>query len=234
MKPVWSRVEYEALTATREVAIAKAMVEMFFELGPFTTFGTITVRPRHDGDAGPSAHAMAKIIKRVFTKRQFKGMKFGFFVEKNKFRGGTHCHFVTKDEPKDLRWTKVWEYMHERYGRFQTAGVNADITFGLAAYLAKYCSKELSDAHWGFVGWEEKEAENTVKTRLRPMWDRDPAPEMSRDELRALRREGMDWRFQREAKKRLRIHTKPESVRAKKWNDGNLVSVRLVQQRPAA
>lgn len=175
----------------KELALGWGMVEMFTQLGPFKTFGTITVAPKHD-NCKVAAAGMEKIVMRVFRKRRFKGMKFGYFIEANKTRPGTHAHFVTRDEPEGLRWTLVHKYMLERYGRFETQKVNGEKTFGLAAYLAKYCSKELADQHWGFHGWLPVIKEKRPK--LRGFKDKQPAPPMSREEKKKLRREAMEWK----------------------------------------
>lgn len=202
MSAVWDRIKFRDLTG-KDKELGEGLLTMFCEYGPFQTFGTITVEPRHDR-CGASAAQMEKIIHRLFRKRRFKGMKYNFFIEDNKLRIGTHGHFCTANEPKDLRWTKVWEYVHERYGRFQTTGVNGAKTFGLAAYLAKYCSKELSDSHWGFVGWGETEKEKRPK--LRPKWDKDPAPIQDPEDVQALRENAAAWKWQKDAGSKIRQH----------------------------
>lgn len=205
MKSIWERTKFEHLTE-KEKKLGHGMVEMFMQLGPFKTFGTISVAPKHDR-CKVAAAAMEKIVLRTFRKRRFGKMKFGYFIESNKNRPGTHAHFVTKDEPSDLRWAgagSVGEYMIERYGRFQTAKVNGEKTFGLAAYLAKYCSKELSDQHWGFHGWIDEVKEKAPK--LRAMWDVDPAPPMSRETKKSLRRDAMEWKRMKWAGRLIRQH----------------------------
>ena len=205
MKPVWDRVEFGALTG-RDKALGDGMLQMFCELGPFKTFGTITVEPRHDR-CSVAAPTMEKIVMKTFRKRRFKGMKFGYFIEANKQRPGTHAHFVTRDEPSGLRWAgenSVGEYMIERYGRFRTEKVNGQKTFGLAAYLAKYCSKELSDQHWGFHGWVTEPKEK--RTKLRAMWDKQEVKKMTSDEERKLKEMQRNWRWMKGEGNRIRQH----------------------------
>lgn len=205
MKPVWDRIEFRDLTG-RDRELGDGMLTMFCDLGPFKTFGTITVEPRHDR-CSVAAATMEKIVLKTFKARRFKGMKFGWFIEANKQRPGTHAHFVTRDEPPALRWSgpdSVGEFMIERYGRFRTEGVNGAKTFGLAAYLAKYCSKELADSHWGFKGWGETKSERRPK--LRPKWDKDPAPIQDPEDVQALRENAAAWKWQKDAGSKIRQH----------------------------
>lgn len=206
MKPVWERIHIHELKG-KDKELGQGMISMFADLGPFKTFGTITVAPKHDR-CSVAAAAMAKICLRVFRKRRFNGMKFGYFIEKNKTRMGTHAHFVTKDEPKDLRWAgenSVGEYMIERYGRFQTKKVDGTMTFGLAAYLAKYCSKELADQHWGFHGWHDEPKEKRPK--LRAMWDKQEVPNLTSTEIEEAKRIQKGWRWMKTAGREIRQHS---------------------------
>lgn len=205
MKPVWDRVDFSVLTG-RDKDLAHGMLEMFCDLGPFKTFGTITVEPRHDR-CSVAARTMEKIVLKMFKARRFKGVKFGWFIEANKTRPGTHAHFVTRDEPSALRWAgpdSVGEFMIERYGRFRTERVNGDKTFGLAAYLAKYCSKELADSHWGFKGWGEQKTER--RPRLRGMKDLDAAPIQDPEDVQTARAIQAAWRWQKGAGSKIRQH----------------------------
>ena len=206
MKPVWDRIEFDDLTG-RDKDLAHGMLQMFCDLGPFKTFGTITVAPRHDR-CTVAAATMEKIVLKTFKARRFKGMKFGWFIEANKQRPGTHAHFVTRDEPPALRWAgpdSVGEFMIERYGRFRTEKVNGHKTFGLAAYLAKYCSKELADSHWGFKGWGETKKERRPK--MRGMKDLDPAPIHAPEEIQKSREIAAAWRWQKGAGREIRQHS---------------------------
>lgn len=206
MIPVWKRIGFKELEGS-ERELGLGMVQMFCDLGPFTTFGTITVKPKHDR-CGYAAHAMERLMLRLFKKRRFKGMKFGYFVEKNKQRFGTHGHFVTANEPKKLRWAgkdSVGEMMIEKYGRFQTNKVNGECTFGLAAYLAKYCSKELADSHWGFVNFNYQLQVQRVKPR--PMKDRDPAPAVADSVITAWKENQKAWKWQKDSGRKIRMHS---------------------------
>lgn len=206
MKPVWDRIEFRDLSG-RDKELGDGMLQMFCDLGPFKTFGTITVEPRHD-KCSVAAPTMEKIVLKTFRKRRFKGMKFGWFIEANKQRPGTHAHFVTRDEPPALRWAgpdSVGEYMIERYGRFRTEGVNGKKTFGLAAYLAKYCSKELADSHWGFKGWQTEQKEKRPK--LRGFKDKDAAPIHEPEIIQAWKENQNAWKWQKDAGRKLRQHT---------------------------
>jgi hypothetical protein len=210
MKPVWDRIDFRDLTG-RDKALGDGMLQMFCDLGPFKTFGTITVEPRHD-KCSVAAPTMEKIVLKTFSRRRFKGMKFGWFIEANKQRPGTHAHFVTRDEPAALRWSgpdSVGEFMIERYGRFRTEGVDGKKTFGLAAYLAKYCSKELADSHWGFKGWIEHliTDQEVGRPKLRGMKDKDPAPIQDPEEVQALRETAKAWNWQKSAGREIRQHS---------------------------
>ena len=210
MKPVWDRVEFRDLTG-RDKALGDGMLQMFCDLGPFKTFGTITVEPRHDR-CSVKAATMEKIVLKTFSRRRFKGMKFGWFIEANKQRPGTHAHFVTCNEPPALRWAgpdSVGEFMIERYGRFRTEGVNGKKTFGLAAYLAKYCSKELADSHWGFKGWggSDPEKSSESKQKQRPFKDRDLAPIWDQEIIQQWKANQRAWNWKKDAGSKIRQHT---------------------------
>jgi hypothetical protein len=209
MKPVWKRIGLSELEGN-ERDLAVGMVQMFCDLGPFQTFGTVTVAPRHDR-CGVSAQTMERLVLRLFKKRRFKGMKFGYFIEKNKQRFGTHGHFVTVNEPEKLRWSgknSVGEMMIEKYGRFQTNKVNGECTFGLAAYLAKYCSKEHADGHWGFVNFDKPDFELDVQSvKPRPMWDRDPAPSLGPDVIAAWKENQKAWKWKKDSGRKIRMHS---------------------------
>jgi hypothetical protein len=206
MKQVWDRIEFRDLTG-KDKELGDGMLQMFCDLGPFKTFGTITVAPKHDR-CKVAAGSMEKIVLRTFRKRRFKGMKFGYFIEANKQRPGTHAHFVTKDEPSDLRWAgegSVGEFMIERYGRFESQKVDGKKTFGLAAYLAKYCSKELADQHWGFHGWYEEPQERRPK--LRAMWDKQEVIKLTSTDLQKWERIQQDWKWMKSAGSKIRQHS---------------------------
>jgi hypothetical protein len=211
MIPVCDRVKFSELEG-REKELAKGMVEMFIELGPFTTFGTITVAPRHDR-CSVSAMTMERLMLKELRRRRFKGMEFGYFVEKNKRRMGTHGHFVTANEPSELRWAgkdgnSVGEYMIEKYGRFQTAGVKCKTIFGLAAYLAKYCSKEHADGHWGFVNFEKRDLVLKNKPeKMRPMGDRCQAPAVAADVILKWKKDQAAWNWQKGVGRKIRQHS---------------------------
>lgn len=203
---VLRRFKFDELTG-KDKELGEGMLQMFCDLGPFKTFGTITVAPKHDR-CKVAAPSMEKIVKGLFRKRRFKGMKFGYFVEANKQRSGYHAHFVTKDEPSDLRWAgkgSVGEFMIERFGRFETQKINGEKTFGLAAYLAKYCSKELADQHWGFIGWNPEPKERRPK--MRAMWDKQEVIKLTSTDLQKWKRIQSDWKWMKSAGREIRQHS---------------------------
>lgn len=213
MSSVCTRVKFGELKGVeRELGIG--LMQMFCDLGPFQTFGTITVAPRHDR-CGVSAMTMERLMLKEFRRRRFKAMgvrmAFGYFVENNTARPGTHGHFVTAAEPKGLRWAgvnSVGEYMIEKYGRFQTNKVNQGTTIGLAAYLAKYVSKELTDGHWGFVNFEKGDLELKDKPKkLRRMDDRCQAPAVAADVIMKWKKDQAAWNWQKGSGRKIRQHS---------------------------
>ena len=208
-KPVWKRIGFSELEG-KQRDLAHGMIQMFCDLGPFQTFGTITVAPRHDR-CGVSAHTMQRLMLRTFKKRRFKEMKYAYFVEKNSQRFGTHGHFVTANEPEKLRWAgknSVGEMMIEKYGRFQTNKVKSEVVFGLAAYLAGYCSKGLADGHWGFVNFEKPEFQLEVQSeKLRSMKDRDQAPVQDAGVIAAWKENQKAWNWMKDSGRKIRMHS---------------------------
>lgn len=209
MIPVCDRVKFEDLNE-REHEMAWGMVTMFEDLGPFQTFGTITVAPRHDR-CGVSSMTMERLMLRELRKRRFKEMGFGYFVENNKHRPGTHGHFVTANEPSDLRWAgdgSVGEMMIEKYGRFETRKVIGATKMGLACYLAKYCSKEHADGHWGFVNFDKRDfvLQNKPK-KLRRMDDRCQAPAVAADVILKWQEDAAAWKWQKDSGRKIRQHS---------------------------
>lgn len=209
MIPVLDRVKFEDLNE-REHAMAWGMVTMFEDLGPFQTFGTITCRPRHDR-CGVSSMTMERLMLKELRKRRFRDMAFTYFVENNKHRPGTHGHFTTKGEPSDLRWAgegSVGEMMIEKYGRFQTRKVVGATKFGLAAYLAKYCSKEHADGHWGFVNFNKRDLVLQNKPpKQRSMTDRCQAPAVTADEKIKALEDAAAWKWQKGVGRKIRQHS---------------------------
>ena len=98
--------------------------------------------------------------------------------------------------------------MIEKYGRFQTDRVKGETIFGLAAYLAKYCSKEHADGHWGFVNFEKRDLVLKNKpVKLRAMGDRDQAPAVGADELIRGLEEQAAWNWQKGVGRKIRQHS---------------------------
>lgn len=138
----------------------RGMLEMLIKNSPWQTFGTMTVAPSYGGreldeQSGMSSEAMKKLMFKFFSRRPLRSVKYFWVIERHfpeRFggKGGTHAHFLTKDE-KGINWRKCWKWWHETkgYGRFETRRVNYDKILKLAAYLSKYCVKDAASSDWG-------------------------------------------------------------------------------------
>ena len=184
---------------------ARALEVMFYSMTPWQTFGTLTVRPDYGNrieseQTGMSSDAMKKVLHKMFSKRKLRNIKYFWAIEKNlgaEFggKGGTHAHFVTKDEPtddawKNRGWKRAWHWWHEvkGYGTMRTLPVNYDKMSRLAAYLAKYCSKDAVNSDFRF--------ERFTKPEITLVSERDPGVESvaeDSDEYHSLLRETLDW-----------------------------------------
>ena len=127
--------------------VGKAVCDMLFRHYPWQTFCTLTT------EDVCSAERMKKIVYRTFEmRRPLKGCSYFYCLEPFKSRGGVHAHVLVKDAPAGHQWKKTWEWYFPKYGRFQSLGMKNDEHFKAAAYVTKYCSKDLGEGTWGFGG----------------------------------------------------------------------------------
>ena len=139
-----------------------AFRQLFAGYAPWTTFGTLTVRPGYDGRqaTGMSSGAMTRLIHKFFGRHSLRKIKYFWCVEKNRSeeqggKGGTHAHFVTQDGDSGSKdfWFDQWKWWFKTrgYGRFRTEPVRGEHTVKLAAYLSKYLTKDAKTSDWGLA-----------------------------------------------------------------------------------
>jgi hypothetical protein len=124
-----------------------AVCDMLFKHYPWKSFCTLTTTDVC------SVERMRKIIFRTFElHRPLKGCGYFYALEEFKQRDGVHAHVLVRDAPADHLWTKTWKWYYPKYGVFQSQGMGQDDHFKAAAYVTKYCSKDLGEGTWGFGG----------------------------------------------------------------------------------
>ena len=202
---VLERMEDASVQRTLKEGYGRGMMEMFIRNSPWQTFGTLTVRPDYGNripskQSGMSSDAMKRLVSKLFGKRKLRNIKYLWVIEKHLpacygGKGGTHAHFLTKDEPtddawKNRGWKRAWHWWHEvkGYGTMRTLPVNYDKMSRLAAYLAKYCSKDAVNSDFRF--------ERFTKPEITLVSKRDEGVESvaeDSDEYHSLLRETLDW-----------------------------------------
>jgi len=147
-----------------------AFRQLFGRYAPWTTFGTLTVKPGYGERAatGVGAAAMGRLTHKFFSRHSMRKIKYFWCLEKHLpeeygGKGGTHAHFVTQegdDGTKDF-WRAQWDWWHNKkgYGRFRTEPVQGEHTLKLAAYLSKYLSKDSKTSDWGMARFAQLRTE---------------------------------------------------------------------------
>lgn len=183
-----------------------AFRELFRELQPWMTYGTLTVRPGFGERvvSGVSQEAMTRLVHKFFARRCMREIKYFWCVEKHLSeeyggKGGTHAHFVTGPMDRGGRkfWRRQWEWWFalRGYGFFRTVPVNDAHTQKLAAYLSKYLSKDTKTCGWGLARFAQlRNDPPAIKGHRRARDDTDPETvlEGSKEEYRLLRGT-LDW-----------------------------------------
>lgn len=205
---------------------AQGLMEMFIANSPWQTFGTLTIRPDYgdrvnlEQQSGVSSGAMHRIMKKMFSRRPLRSLKYFWALERHKpemlgGKGGCHAHFLTKDEPKDLRWTDVWKWWFETkgYGRFATSKINYEVFEKMSAYLAKYTTKDTLQSDWGFARFGPRPT-----LLLEPVRESGkPSVTKNSDHYQKLVRETMDWGRKAHAGTRA-VYRRPVLDRPVKWS----------------
>jgi len=147
---VIDRVNEEWMEGQLDTKMGKAVCEMLMQHYPWQTFSTLTTKEV------ASPERMKQIVWRTLHRRPLKGVQAFWVLEPFKERAGVHAHMLTRNEPKGHRWTKTWDWYKNKQGIgiFESQPIfngHSDM-FKVAAYISKYCTKQLSNAQWGFYG----------------------------------------------------------------------------------
>ena len=150
MSSVIDRVTDDWMRGQLDTEIGKAVCDMLMQHYPWQTFSTLTTKQV------ASPERMKQIVWRTLHRRPLKGVQAFWVLEPFKERGGVHAHILTRNEPNAHSWTKTWDWYHNKQGigRFESKPIfngHSDM-FKVAAYISKYCTKQLSNAQWGFHG----------------------------------------------------------------------------------
>ena len=145
MGSVLDRLSQEWVGETVRSQQGQAVFKMLQEHFPWSTFATLTTAKV------ASAERMKKIIHRTYNgHRPLKGCDYFYVLEEFKNRGGVHAHVLSKNEPEGHLWTKTWAWYKPKFGVFQSKGLRDSDIFKVAAYVTKYCTKDLGPGTWGF------------------------------------------------------------------------------------
>ena len=147
MGTVLSRIDDEWKEQQLKTELGQAVQSMLLPHYPWESFVTLTT------EEICSVERMRKIIYRTFElHRPLKGCSYFYCLEEFKNRLGVHAHVLVKGAPREHRWTKTWNWYKNRYGFFQSQGMNSDDQFKACAYVTKYASNDLGEGTWGFGG----------------------------------------------------------------------------------
>ena len=225
------RLPDEWVNETLNTELGSAVSEMLMRYFPWQTFSTLT-----------TAHIcaperMKKLIFKTFgLHRPMRGCEYFWVLEPFKERGGVHAHVLSRNEPPEHLWRKTWNWYKNKkgWGRFESLPLRQapGRILPVAAYITKYCSKELREAQWGFSdtitggqthsvnrdeivkrsGSDMRGVRNVDLSRDQANWNAGKWNQPHRNRLYKRESEGLKGRYTKEAWEELRARVGEATV----------------------